>query len=112
MWLASAVAGTTVRAQVVVDPGAPPSAPAQQPPQQQRIELRVGETGERDVGFALGYQCDDPALVRVAMRARSEQANVFVVTGLRAGVTRCRVGTDPHRPSVVYEIRVLPRPAR
>ena len=86
------------------DPGAP-AAPSPPP----RIELRIGETAERDVGIAIGYQCDDPALVRVEMRTKSEQANAFVVTGVAAGVTRCRVGTDPHRPSIVYEIRVLPR---
>ena len=94
------------RAQPALDPGAP-AAPAPAPPP--RIELPVGETAERDVGIAVGYQCDDPALVQVEMRTRSEQANAFVVTGLRAGATRCRVGTDPHRPSVVFEIRVLPR---
>jgi hypothetical protein len=102
-----ASAALVARAQVDVDPGAP-AAPAPAP----RIDLRVGETAERDVGFALGSQCDDPALVRAEMRAKSEQANAFVVTGLRVGVTRCRVGTDPHRPSVIYEIRVLPRPSR
>jgi hypothetical protein len=97
-------AAPAARAQADVDPGAPPS-PAPTP----RIELRVGETAERDVGFARGYQCDDPAVVRAEMRAKSEQTNAFVATGLQPGVTRCRVGTDPHRPSVAYEIRVLPR---
>jgi hypothetical protein len=102
-----ASAAPAASAQVTVDPGAPaaPAAPAAPP----RIELRVGETAERDVGFARGSQCDDPALVRAEVRAKSEQTNVFVVTGLGAGVTRCRVGTDPHRSSVMYEIRVLPR---
>ena len=95
------------RAQPAEDPSAP-AVPAPPP----RIELRVGETAERDVGIAIGYQCDDPALVRVEMRTRSEQANAFIVTGVAAGVTHCRVGTDPHRSSVVYEIRVLPRPGR
>jgi hypothetical protein len=94
-------------AQPVVDPGAPPS-----PPPAPRIEVRVGETAERDVGIAVGYQCDDPALVRVEMRTRSEQANAFIVTGVQVGVTWCRVGTDPLRPSFVYEIRVLPRRER
>jgi hypothetical protein len=94
-------------AQPVVDPGAPPS-PAPTP----RIEVRVGETAERDVGIAVGYRCDDPALVRVEMRTKREQANAFVVTGVQAGVTLCRVGTDPLRPSFVYEIRVLPRRER
>jgi hypothetical protein len=93
-----------VRAQPGEDPGAPA-----QPQPLPRIEVRIGETAERDVGMAIGWQCDDPALVRIEMRAKSEQANAFVVTGIAAGVTRCRVGTDPHRPSVVYEIRVLLR---
>jgi len=95
------------RAQQGIDPGAP-AEPAPPP----RIEVRVGETAERDVGIAVGYRCDEPALVRIEMRAKSEQSNAFVVTGVQAGATRCRVGTDPHRPSVVYEIRVLPRRGR
>jgi hypothetical protein len=102
-----ASAAPAARAQPGEDPGAP-AAPQPVP----RIEVRVGEAAERDVGIAVGYQCDDPALVRIEMRAKSEQANAFVVTGLQAGVTRCRVGTDPHRPSVVYEIRVSPRRER
>lgn len=106
-WLASGA--IAARAQPGLDPGAP-AAPAPSPPP--RIELRVGETAERDVGIAVGYRCDDPALVQVEMRTRSEQSNAFVVTGLRPGATRCRVGTDPHRPSVVFEIRVLPRRER
>ena len=102
-----AIAAPAARAQVGEDPGAP-AVPAAPP----RIELRVGETAQRDVGIAFGYQCDDPALVRVEMRTKREQVNAFIVTGVAAGVTRCRVGTDPHRPSVVYEIRVLPRRER
>jgi hypothetical protein len=105
--LCLASAAAAARAQVGEDPGAPPAA---RPPP--RIELRVGETAERDVGIALGYQCDDPALVRVEMRTKSEQANAFLVTGVAAGITRCRVGTDPNRPSVVFEIRVSPRRER
>ena len=94
------------RAQAGEDPSAP-AVPAPPP----RIELHIGDTAQREVGIAVGYQCDDPALVKIEMRTKSEQVNAFVVTGLQAGVTRCRVGTDPHRPSFVYEIRVLPRRA-
>lgn len=92
-----------VLAQPVTEPpGAPP----------ERIEVRVGETAERYVGFAVGYRCDDPSLLQIEMKPKSEQTNVFVVTGVKEGATACRVGTDPHRPSVVYEVRVLPRRGR
>lgn len=111
-------AGAAIAAPVDAAPGAPrrpsapvdvdPGAPARPAPLPQ-IELGVGETAERDVGFAIGCQCDDPALVRAEMRAKSPHSNAFVVTGLRAGVTRCRVGTEPNRPSLVYEVLVLPR---
>jgi hypothetical protein len=94
-------------AQPIVDPGAPAA-----PPPPPRIELRVGETAERDVGIAIGYRCDDPALVRIEMQARTAQANAFVVTGVAPGVTWCRAGTDPLRPSVVFEVRVRPRSDR
>jgi hypothetical protein len=96
-------AAASARAQPVTEPpGTPPG----------RIEVRVGETAERHVGFAVGYRCDDPSLLQIEMRAKSEQTNVFVVTGVKEGATACRVGTAPHRPSVVYEVRVLPRRAR
>jgi hypothetical protein len=92
-------------------PGEDPGAPAA-PPVVPRIEVRIGETAEREVGIAVGFQCDEPALVRVEMRTKREGVNAFAVTGVAVGVTRCRVGTDPHRPSVVYEVRVLPRRPR
>ena len=88
------------RAQPVTEPPVPPPS---------RIEVRVGETAERRVGIAVGYRCDDPSLVQVEMKPRTEQANAFIVTGVKEGATTCRVGTDPHRPSMVYEVRVLPR---
>ena len=50
--------------------------------------------------------------MKIEKRTKSEQVNAFIVTGLQAGVTRCRAGTAPNRPSFVYEIRVLPRRAR
>lgn len=98
-------------AAVAAQPGEDPGAPAA-PPAVPRIEVRVGETAEREVGIAVGYRCDEPALVRVEMRTKREEVNAFVVTGVEVGVTRCRVGTDPYRPSVVYEVRVLPRRPR
>jgi len=98
-----ASAAPAARAQPVTDPPLPPPS---------RIEVRVGETAERHVGIAVGYRCDDPSLLQIEMKTRTEQTNAFVVTGVKEGTTMCRVGTDPHRPSVVYEVRVLPRRGR
>jgi len=78
----------------------------------ERIELRVGETVEREVGIAIGYRCDEPELIQIEMKARSEEANAIAVTGVREGRTMCRIGTVPQRPSVVLEIRVLPARGR
>lgn len=93
------VAGAVAGAQPVTDPLPPPP----------KLELRVGETAVRDVGIALGYRCDEPSLLAIELRTKDAQSNLFVVTGVREGSTLCRVGTDPNRPSVVFDIRVLPR---
>jgi hypothetical protein len=78
-------------------------ARADEPP---RIEIAVGETAERAVGFALGLRCDDPSIVRAELEPASPDSNVFRATGLAPGTTTCRVGTAPSRPSFVFEIRV------
>jgi len=78
-----------------------------------RVVVEVGKTVEREVGFAIGVRCDDPAIVAAEMRAKNEQTNVLVLTGLRAGQTLCRAGTQPSQPSVLLEVRVIaPRSAR
>jgi hypothetical protein len=72
-----------------------------------RIDVAVGETIEREVGFAMGLQCDDVAIIRVELRAGTPESNTFVVTGVTEGATRCRVGTMPNRPTYVFEIHVV-----
>lgn len=72
-----------------------------------RIDVAVGESVERDVGFAMGLQCDDVAIVRVELRAGTPESNTFVVTGVTEGTTMCRVGTAPNRPTYVFEIHVV-----
>jgi hypothetical protein len=72
-----------------------------------RIDVAVGETIERDVGFAMGLQCDDVAIVRVELRAGTPESNTFAVTGVTEGTTMCRVGTAPNRPTYVIEIHVV-----
>ena len=77
-----------------------------------RLEVAVGETIERDVGIAMGLWCDDLATARVELRERTPTSNVFEVTGLEEGTTRCRVGTAPNRPTYVFEIHVVKRRRR
>ncbi len=71
------------------------------------LELAVGETVQREAGQAIGYRCDDPALVKIELVTVADR-NVAIVTGQKAGTTQCRVGTDPHRPSTLYDVRVTP----
>jgi hypothetical protein len=71
-----------------------------------RIDLGVGETVERDVGYALGLLCDDASLIHAELRTTSPEANTFTVTGLKEGDTVCRVGTSPGRPTFLFDIHV------
>jgi len=75
----------------------------------ERIDVAVGETTERDVGFAIGLLCDDPALVHADLRASTPESNTFTVTGVAEGTTMCRVGTAPNRPTLVFAIHVVAR---
>ena len=75
-----------------------------------RIDVVVDATVETDVGIAVGYRCDDPKLVEASMKTVGDH-NVFVVKGAGAGKTLCRVGTDPQRPSMLFEIVVKDKPA-
>jgi hypothetical protein len=77
-----------------------------------RIDVAVGETIARDVGFAIGLQCDDLAIVRAELHAGTPESNTFTVTGVAEGTTMCRVGTTPDRPSYLFEIHVIPRRQR
>ncbi|MBX3157893.1 MAG: hypothetical protein KF773_18130 [Deltaproteobacteria bacterium] len=74
------------------------------------IDVEVGKSVARDVGGAIGYQCDDPSLISATLRTVELEGrpptNVFTVTGVRPGATRCRVGLDYSRPSVLFDVRV------
>jgi porphobilinogen deaminase len=75
--------------------------------------LKVGQTIEREVGYAIGVRCDDPEVVTAEMKSRTSETNVLVLTGKRAGKTTCRAGTDPNRVSYVFAITVTgPQPRR
>ena len=76
----------------------------------QKIVVPVGETVERDVGWAMGHHCDGPELVRAEMRNKDRETNTFVVTGRKVGKTMCRVGTYlvEGRPSFLFAVEVVP----
>lgn len=77
-----------------------------------RLEVRVGETVEREVGIAMGLRCDDVAIAKIGLRERTAESNVLVVTGVAPGTTLCRVGLTVDRPTYVFEIRVVPARGR
>ncbi|MBA3454114.1 MAG: hypothetical protein H0T42_13550 [Deltaproteobacteria bacterium] len=72
------------------------------------IKVRVGETVATDVGYAMGFFCDDQSIVRGEMRNKDADTNVFSVTGLAVGTTLCRAGTVTveNRPTYLFEITV------
>jgi hypothetical protein len=72
-----------------------------------RIEVAVGDKAERDVAIANGYLCDDPTLISVEMRTRSQSSNLFIVTGLKEGKTLCRVGTGNDRVHFLFTVEVV-----
>ena len=74
--------------------------------------IKVGQTIEREVGYAIGVRCDDPEVVTAEMKSRTSATNVLLLTGKRAGKTMCRAGTDPNRVSYVFEITVTAPPRR
>jgi len=76
------------------------------------LEVEVGKTVEVLVGYAQGLICDDLTILDAEVRAKTEQNNVFVVTGKKPGSTLCRVGTDPLRVRFMYDVHVVPAKAK
>ncbi len=76
------------------------------------MTVPVGDEKMADVGIAIGVFCDDPAIVSADMRTTSQNTNVVVFRGTREGKTMCRVGTDFSRITYLFEITVVPKPAR
>lgn len=81
---------------------------------EERVSLvvEVGQTVSREVGFAMGHLCDDETILRAEMRNGTPENNLFVVTGKKPGTTLCRAGTVQDRPTILFEIRVVPKPAK
>lgn len=78
------------------------------------ITVEQGAQADAWVGNANGWFCDDPSLVRATM-VTERDLNHWIVEGVRAGQTVCRVGTDPSRASFVFVVTVTeptPKSAR
>jgi hypothetical protein len=101
----AAITGLTLGVLIGLDERAGADEP--RAPDPQRIEVAVGQTVERDVGFAIGLLCDDLTIAHFELRASTPESNTFSVTGVKEGTTNCRVGTAPSRPSYVFEIRIV-----
>ena len=77
------------------------------------LEVEVGQTVSREVGYAMGYLCDDETILHAEMRNGTPDNNLFVVTGKKPGTTLCRAGTVENRPTVLFEVKVIePPPAK
>jgi len=76
--------------------------------QQASLVVEIGKSVERNVGYARGWACDDPALISAGLTTRGDH-NVWVVTGQKTGSTQCRVGTDPYGTSYLFNVRVVAR---
>jgi hypothetical protein len=59
-----------------------------------RVDVEVGKTVEQPVGYyRYRWWCDDPSLITGNLITRGD-TNYFVITGVKAGSTQCRVGTE------------------
>lgn len=59
-----------------------------------RVDVEVGKTTEYNVGYhRYRWFCDDPSLLTGDLITKGD-ANYFVITGVKAGSTQCRVGTE------------------
>lgn len=79
------------------------------------LAVEVDQTVEVEVGTLIGFRCDDPKLLdgeMVTKKTERGEVNVFVVKGVAAGRTLCRVGTDPMRPFQLFDVVVTDKPRR
>jgi hypothetical protein len=73
-----------------------------------RLDVAVDDTSDVPVGNAVGWFCDDPSLIAAALVSHGNY-NVWVVTGVKEGVTQCRIGTELGRATIFIEVHVTPR---
>jgi hypothetical protein len=78
-------------------------------PKARRIEVKVDETVEVEVGVLIGFQCDQPKLIDGKLTTRLKKdgvVNVFSVKGVTAGTTMCRVGSHTLGAFQLFEVVV------
>ena len=76
------------------------------------IRVEVGQTVERDVGYARGLVCDDLSILDASLVTRNDH-NFLRLTGKQPGKTLCRVGTDPTVPPwSLFDVVVVPAKKR
>lgn len=69
------------------------------------LSVEVGATIEQNVGNAIGWFCDDPSLIDANLVTRGD-VNYWVLTGVKPGATKCRVGTSFGRAHFVFDVTV------
>ena len=72
------------------------------------LPIAVGQTVEEPVDNAIGWFCDDPSLISAEIVTRGA-FNDWRVTGVKAGTTQCRVGTELGRASYLFDVTVIER---
>jgi hypothetical protein len=77
-----------------------------------QIAVEVDHTISVDVGYAVGFRCDDVTIIEPSMKPKTDQVNVFLVKGIKEGTTLCRVGTAPGRPTMLLQVKVVPAKRR
>jgi hypothetical protein len=95
---------SSVAAAQTVDPPPPPTP---------RLTVAVGKTLEVDVGWHAGWFCDNSKLITgnlVTRKVGDRETNVWIIKGVKAGQTECRVGRDPQRVNLVFDLVVTPAP--
>ncbi len=73
------------------------------------VAVGVGNQIQVPVAGAIGWFCDDPSLVAASL-VTDRGVNYWVVEGVKAGTTYCRVGTDPSRVAYIFELTVIDAP--
>jgi hypothetical protein len=77
-----------------------------------KLEVQLGKTVEKNVGYARGWMCDDPSILTADLVTKDDH-NVWMVTGQKLGSTMCRVGTQPMTPVYyVFDVHVVPAKKR
>lgn len=74
-----------------------------------RLEVKVDATIETEVGNLIGFACDQPKLIDASMKTKKSnntEVNVFVIKGVTAGTTQCRIGNVLTGGSKLFEVVV------